>query len=220
VGEARSILLISSCTSLKAVGAGAEGVPAERLYAGEQHRRLMRGVSAFRAASTGYDLDLRILSAGYGLVRGSQHLQPYDASFSDLPRAELEQRAEELGIPRSVERALSGPHALVLLLLGEDYMRAASLGPRTRLGALTIAFGGAQLARRLAGMRSLKIVPAGKAEARRFSCGLVGLKGELGGRLLERLAQEPELVSRIAEPDLDLPGLLETPPEQRLEVAA
>ena len=117
-------------------------------------------------------------------------------------------------------RALSGPYSLALLLLGDDYMRAAAVGPQTSLGGPTIAFGGSQLARRLDGVPSLKVVAAGKDQARRFSCGLVGLKGELGGRLLERLAAEPDLIGQVAEPGFDLLELLDTAPQQSLGVAA
>lgn len=218
--RARSVLIISSCTSLKAVATGSERVPAERLYIGEQHRRLMRGVTAFRSAATGYATDLRILSAGYGLVRGSDLLRPYDASFSGLPRAELGQRAADLDVPASIKGALVEPHALALLLLGDSYTQAAALGSDVRLGAPTIAFGGAQLAQRLSGVEKLKIVPAGKSEARRFSCGLVGLKGELAGRLLERLATDPRLITRIADSGLDVLGMLDASPQEQLKVAA
>lgn len=220
MGEPRSIVVISSCTSLKAIGPGDRPVPAERLYAGEQHRRLMHGARAFRSADTGFELDLRIVSAGHGLVRGGDLLAHYDTSFAGQGAAEIERRAVALGIPAAISSLLSRPAALTLLLLGDDYRRAAGLGPQTVCGGPTLAFGGASLANRLDGVPRLKVVRAGKREARLFSCGLVGLKGELAGRLLTLLSRRPQLVARVAEPGTDVLDLLDTAPQASLPVAA
>jgi hypothetical protein len=212
VDEHRAILVITSCTGLKSIGPGDDPVPAERLYRGEQHRRLMRGVESFRAASPGWDLDLRIVSAGHGVVGGREPLGFYDESFAGVPAMEIERRAAARGIPATIAARLAKPYALGLLLLGDDYMRAASLRPETELGGPTLAFGGGALANRFAGSSSLEVVPAGKREARRFSCGLVGLKGELAGRLLGLLATRPDLVGQVTAPDFDVLGLLDSAP--------
>jgi cytoplasmic iron level regulating protein YaaA (DUF328/UPF0246 family) len=55
--------------------------PAEDLYTGLQHQRLMRGIRAARE-ETSIEVDLRILSAGYGLVSADQKLAPYEATFT------------------------------------------------------------------------------------------------------------------------------------------
>jgi hypothetical protein len=218
VGEAGRILVITSCTGLKTIGAGDAPVPAERLYRGEQHRRLMLGVEAFRAAATGYDLDLRILSAGHGLVEGAQALGFYDATFSGLSRGEIGRRSQALDLPISIRRLLAERYSLAVLLLGGDYMQAAAIHADTRFGGPAMAFSGPTVARRL-GHPSLKVVPVGKEEARRFSCGLVGLKGELGRRLLHLLASRPELVPEVTARRFDVLGALDAQ-RQPLELAA
>jgi hypothetical protein len=217
--KSRTILVLSSCTSRKVIGARSSKASAERLYVGEQHRRLMRGVGAFRAADCGYEIDLRILSAGFGLVAGSRRLPLYDLSFAGLGGGAIEERSAELGIPGALKRILARSHALTILLLGEDYMRAAAIGPTTRFGGPAIAFGGAALARRSVSL-PLRVVPATKSEARRFSCGLVGLKGELGGRLLALLSGEPSLISSLPDSDAELLGMLDRVSTQPLEVTA
>jgi hypothetical protein len=164
-------------------------------------------------------LDVRILSAGYGLIGGSKRILSYDESFAGLRRAEIDERAEALGVRASFNRLLSKPYALALVLLGDDYLRATSLGPETPIACPTIVFGGARLVRN-SDIESLKIVPAGKQEARRFSCGLVGLKGEISRRLLMRFAAEPELVSQVAQPDVDVLQMLDTAALHSFEVAA
>jgi hypothetical protein len=220
VSERRSILAITSCTGLKTIGDGGASLPAERLYAGEQHRRLMQGVDYFRASSSGHELDLRILSAGHGVVAGDHRLRHYDSSFAALGKAEIDERAAELGVPGQIEQLLSRPYALVLVLLGDDYMRAAAIDSDTQFSSPTIVFCGERLARRLQGVPSLKLVPADKRQTRRFACGLVGLKGELGGRLLRLLADDPGLLPKVSDPGLDLLAMLDAASVRPLGAAA
>jgi hypothetical protein len=210
--DAERVLVITSCTSLKAIGPGDAPVPAERLYIGEQHRRLMRGVEAFRAAGSEREIDLRIVSAGHGVVAGEDLLPSYDDSFAGLGGKAIDERAARLGIPIALEELLGRTYALALLLLGDDYMRAAALGPDTALAGPTLVFCGSVLRARLQGAPPLRAVPAGKRETHRFGCGLVGLKGEIAGRLLSLLGQRPELIGELLDPDLDVLELLSTSP--------
>jgi hypothetical protein len=219
MGSQKTVLILTSCTSRKLLGARGTTALAERLYAGEQHRRLMEGVEFFRIAQCAFEIDLRILSAGFGLIRGSRRLPLYDLSFSGMGAADIEARAQELKIPHSLGRLLSEEHALTLLLLGDDYMRAASIDALRRVGGPVIAFGGEKLSQRADGL-PLRVIPARKAEARRFSCGLVGLKGELAKRLLTLLASDVSLMGRLNDPDVDVLGLLEEASEQGVEALA
>ncbi len=176
---------------------GLRGVmrPAEQLYAGQQHVRLMRGVNTFRAAypgdaSTGADLDLRILSAGYGLVPGRLPLAPYEATFQGMSKAEIRAWAELMGVPVTFRSAVAGASDLTLILLGDDYLEACALGPDVFLGGPTFLFCGKNAVRRLPRLDNLHPVVLTNADAKRFSCGLVALKGELGARILQRLATD------------------------------
>lgn len=217
--RSKTVLVLSSCTNRKIIDAKTSKASAERLYAGEQHRRVMRGVGMFRAAACGYEIDLRILSAGFGLVAGSRRLPFYDCSFAGLGGEAIDERSAEVGIPGALARVLARTHALTILLLGEDYMRAAAIGPTTRFGGPAIAFGGAALSRRSASL-SLRVVPATKSEARRFSCGFVGLKGEMGGRLLALLSGEPALIPDLPDSDVELLAMLDRVSIRSHEVAA
>src|SRR5262249_26789381 len=67
---------------------------------------------------------------------------------------------------------------------------------------------GARAAARLPRTRAVRVVSLTNAEARRFSCGLVGLKGELGARLLGRIAAEPGTLDRLRDPATDLLDLV------------
>jgi hypothetical protein len=164
--------------------------PAEELYTGMQHVRLMRGVAATRA-SAGLDVDVQVLSAGYGLVPGSAMVAPYEATFAGMRTAELRDWARELQVPGSVRKILAQKRDLNLVLLGEDYLQACDLDPGVVLGAPTIFLCSAASAKKLPDLPKLHKVILTNRHASRFSCGLVGLKGEVVSRVLQRLASDP-----------------------------
>ena len=218
--EAR-VVVVTSCTNTK-VPLGPDGlVPAESLYVGEQHRRLMRGVSAFRGACPNVELDLSIVSAGHGLVGADALVGPYDATFSGVGSARLEEEGERLRIPRDLGLRLSEPYKLGILLLGTDYLRASTISSAWTVGGPTIAFCSAASARRLKGIQDLTCVHAGRDEARRFSCGLVGLKGEMAGRMLELLAQASQMLDTFGRMSTDkILKLIDSPQKTDLQAAA
>jgi hypothetical protein len=204
---------VSSCTATKGVDPErTRPVTAESLYRGQQHLRLMAGVRAYvRAGEPAGKLELRIVSAGHGLVARSRRLAPYDATFAGLPREAIRRRARTLGIPSQVRALLARPYELALLLLGDDYLEACSLDDEMVLGGPTIAFCAPRVTRRLPSLPGLHAVALHNAEAKRFSCGLISLKGELGGRLLARLAKEPSALVALSRMNGDLLTWLEQP---------
>lgn len=209
----RRILVITSCTGVKAKITTGTALAAERLYAGEQHRRLMRGVNAFRGSQAAVrgqlELDLWIVSAGYGLVRGDEPLSSYDTTFSGMRKAELIAHAEHLQVPSAVSRLLSTRYAMALILLGDDYLRAAALDRRLRLGGPAIAFCGKSAALRLQSIVAVRPIVLGTRDARRFACGLIGLKGELARRALLRVAHSPESIEDLANPHRNVLDMLD-----------
>jgi hypothetical protein len=215
------VLVLSSCTGVKAENNGpslaasdfargrsyiegrhrrdlaASLTAAEDLYRGQQHLRLMRGVHAARSAGT-IDVDLRILSAGYGLVRGDDPLAPYEFTFQGMPRKHRRQWARDLAIPDAARAALSSSADLAVVLLGDEYLDTCALDATLTLGGPTFVFCGAQAALRLPTLPKLNIVRLGTEHTRAFRCGLVGLKGEVGGRLLAYVAEDVSRLHGIA----------------------
>jgi len=182
--------------------------PAEDLYSGQQHVRLMRGVRALRE-SNGFTVDLWILSAGYGLVQASRKLAPYEATFQGMKSAERRRWADALNVPADIRRVLAGEYDLALVLLGDEYLKACAFGADVRLRGLTLLFCGANTAKRLPRMPNLRPVVLSTPEATRFSCVLVGLKGEVGSRLLTKLKATPSLIAQLQDPATDMLALLD-----------
>lgn len=206
------VLIISSCTGEKVVSdereltlddfqrgedfvmkreaaLAAQLTEAEKLYSGLQHVRLMRGVSAARMAKQ--DVDLKILSAGYGLISGSQKIAPYNATFATMKTKDAKAWARELGVAEAFRQAVSKPYDLGLILLGDYYLAACELDETVTFGGPTLLFCGKASSKKLPTVSNLLSVVLSNADAKRFSCALIGLKGELAARLLVQLIEEP-----------------------------
>ena len=164
-------------------------VPAERLYRGQQHIRLMRGVHAARTA--GHEVSVAIVSAGYGLLGGEDLVASYDCTFQGMSSHDRQAWAEHLALPPAVTSALGDPVDLNIVLLGDDYFRACVPTGRLPTVSTTVVLCGAQTALRLVPAENVRPVVLSESDTRRFGCGLVGLKGEVAGRLIIRLARDP-----------------------------
>ena len=189
-------------------------LPAAEMYTGMQHVRLMEGIAAFEKSAGEGQVDLWIVSAGYGLIPAAREIVPYECTFQEMKLTEVDAWAEHLGLPTAARTLFARPADLVVVLLGTKYLRALALDRRVRFGAPTLFFAAGSSRRYIQGQGRLQIVELGKAEATRFSCGLVGLKGEVARRLLLRLAAEGDtLPERLFNTDTDVLALLDRIPE-------
>ena len=173
--------------------------PAEELYSGQQHQRLMRGIQKAKT-TPGLEIDLHIVSAGYGLVPGNRPLAPYEATFIGMKKGEATAWARQLHIARDVRTLLNQPYDLALLLLGDDYLQACALDMEVSLGGPTLVFCGKSAAKRLPPLSQLYVISLSNPEAKRFGCALIGLKGELAARLLGKLSPDLDVKSLLADP--------------------
>jgi hypothetical protein len=160
-------------------------VPAEQLYRGQQHVRLMRGVEVARAL--GHRVTVSIVSAGYGLVPGNQAIAAYECTFQGMSARER----------RAWAGALVREGDVAIVLMGEDYVDACGLDGEIRVGAPTLVLCGTRTGLRIAPNPNVHAVVLGESDTRRFACGLVGLKGEVACRLLARIATDPTTVSNL-----------------------
>jgi len=213
------VLVITSCTGEKALqddhqltlsdfkqgnafvrareqALGTSLMRADKLYTGLQHHRLMRGVAVAHRAP-GMEVDLYVLSAGYGLVAADRPLAAYEATFAGMKKDELLAWARQLNVAQDIRQAVSQPFDLALVLLGEDYLAACGLSSDVSLGGPTIFLCSAASLKKLPKLPQLSAVVVTNAEAKRFGCGLVGLKGEVGARVLERLVTDPSSLQEL-----------------------
>lgn len=181
--------------------------PAGELYTGEQHLRLLKGIEAARAA--GVTVDLWILSAGYGIVPADRMLAPYEATFATMGAKELREWGDQLQVPAELRQLVARPYDYGLVLLGDNYLKACAISADLKFGGPTLLVAGKGPVAKLPRIPLVRTQVLSNAEATRFSCGLVGLKGELASRLLPKLAAEPALLARLTDPATDILSLLD-----------
>lgn len=225
------ILVITSCTGEKAVTSdraltlddfsiGGEHLKrredelqelmrsAEELYTGQQHVRLMRGIEAIREQKSEKgaptQLDLWVLSAGYGLVPGERKLAPYECTFQGMKSKELRSWADKLNVPQQFREIFKEKYDLALILLGDSYLSACHVDSSLYFGGPTLIFCGSTVASQLPMLANLNSVILSTPEAKTFSCGLVGLKGEVACRLLKKLADRTITVENAKDFEFDL----------------
>jgi hypothetical protein len=180
------VTVLTSCTGLKHQGDIA--VAAESLYTGQQHVRLMRGVRALREAGT--TVDVWIVSAGHGVVHGSEPLAPYNRTFQGRPTTERRDMASDLNIPADVRTVLGQATELAIVTLSEEYLDACGLASDITVGGPLLLLCSTSASLRVPGIFNGVVIPLRTAHTRDFHCGYVGLKGEVAGRLLWALAEE------------------------------
>lgn len=218
------ILVLSSCTGEKAVTVSNQltlsdfqqgsthlaareqelrdhRLPARDLYTGLQHQRLMRGILAAGKTTT-LDIDLRILSAGYGIVTADQLIAPYETTFATMKTGELRAWSRQLGVPSAFRTLVREPYDLALILLGDDYLAACEIDETVVFGGPTLLMCGKAAAKKLPTLPLLHKVTLGNPDAKQFSCGLVGLKGELAARILEKLSSDSSQIANLVCDDL------------------
>ena len=168
--------------------------PAGAMYTGKQHVYLMCGVRRLRQAF-GHDfVDLRILSAGYGLISEDRPICPYDLTFNDMGKPQARAWARHLGVPSDVRAAL-GEVEVAIFLLGSKYLDAIDPPIAARDGQRLVFLAKPSESSRLA-RAGVVIVPAGSS-ATKYGAGLIALKGKMFELFALALARRPELLGEI-----------------------
>lgn len=172
---------------------------AENLYAGQQHNKLMSGVALLRKQRPDIELDLYILSAGYGLVPCNKQLAPYECTFSSMKSQELDDWATFLNIPTDIRKILKKKYDLVLLSLGEKYLKACKLDDSVGFKSKTVIYCSSKSLKTLPQNQNIIGIPLSNKEAKRFSSGLICLKGELIFRLLSYISNSHKIDEKLFE---------------------
>lgn len=174
-------------------------VPAAEMYAGQQHLLVMEGVRLLREAFGQKSIDLAILSAGYGLISEDRVIAPYDVTFQTMKASEIDEWGQSLGIRQAFEITIKD-YDLILVLLGEHYLRSLALPVQTRADQ-TLVFLASHGSKRYVRDSSAKtvILPLSNEEAKQFRCSLIGLKGWIFREFAKVSIREPGWLQRAWE---------------------
>jgi hypothetical protein len=153
--------------------------PAAELYTGQQHSYVIQGLQVLRECLGKESVHLKIVSAGYGLLDETDQVVPYEVTFNDLKAQELDIWATELNISLDLEVAIQD-YDLVFFLLGEKYLRAISLPIQSRPNQTFIFFASKQSDRHIKKLTAKShVIHLSNLDAKKYHCGLIGLKGLL-----------------------------------------
>jgi Queuine tRNA-ribosyltransferase len=154
-------------------------VAAGELYQGRQHLQLMQGVNALRQAFGDAVVDVKIISAGFGLVDEEEKLPPYNATFADQSSAKVMAIAQRLGIPQAMDQLMQGQYDCAFFLLGENYLLSIGL-PFAHTPSFPCLFlSGPSSHKRIPRSMPYRFVRVGQDDSIEFSYNLIGLKGQL-----------------------------------------
>jgi hypothetical protein len=154
-------------------------VPAGQLYRGRQHRQLMQGVELLRQTFGHTVVDVKIISAGFGLVNEEQPLPPYSATFADLPSSKILTISQKLRIPQKISYLMHDSYDCAFFLLGDSYLLSIGLPFSQKPDFPCLFLAGPSSHRRIPRQSPYYFVRVGQDDSIAFSYNLVGLKGQL-----------------------------------------
>ncbi len=170
---------------------------AGEMYKGLQHRRVMEGINILRSCLGKELVDVKIVSAGYGIISEEEVIVPYSVTFNDMKSDEIYSWSDFLRIHEDFQQAIIG-YDLVFVLLGDKYLRALKLPVETQSNK-TLIFFTAKSSRKYIKVSNFKsyIWTLDNADASRFSCALVGLKGQLLRLIATEIKQDNDVLVNL-----------------------
>lgn len=99
-------------------------LPAAEMYTGNGHGYVREGIKAMR--DQGCFVSHLILSAGYGLVKETDCIAPYNVTFSGVSKKRIEERGRRLKLREQLVANAKG-HDQVVIILGREYLIAIGL---------------------------------------------------------------------------------------------
>ena len=189
-------------------------LPAGQMYVGQQHQHLMQGVRALRRKRPEIEVDVKIISAGYGLISEDRPIAPYERAFSNIGKKGVRALADRLNIPQDARRFLACTTDMILVLLGSKYVQAIDPDDTLTFGGPALLFCSREAERAFPDKERVKKVIVTRSTAKRFSEGLVWLKGYLARRLLLRMIEQPGATEEALRPEVDVLDMLFPDPAQ------
>jgi len=173
-------------------------LPAVEMYTGRQHQYLFEGIKALRNIYGVDSIDLKILSAGYGILDEKDEIVPYNVSFSNMGAEDINEWANHLQISKKIEVFLDN-YDLVFFLLGEKYLRALSLPFKANQNTRIIFLTTWSCSRLIPDLPNYWVIGTSSSDATSFGSALVSLKGYLFKLLCLEMASDESLLPKIYE---------------------
>lgn len=212
-----SILIISSCTSskrykekdLKKNKLESMLCTARDMYRGEQHLYVIKGLDYLRL-NRKEKIDLRIVSAGYGLINENKIIQPYNITFAKKRNNKIKEMSEELNINRDINNIING-YELVIVLLGKEYLKACqfkNIDIKTKI----VFFAPTSVKNLIPKSKNVYTIDAGKIIGSKYGCNMISLKGRMFENVCVKIVENkipiddivinPILINKLVEKEI------------------
>ena len=152
---------------------------------------LMDGIKRYRDAGRD-DLDLQILSAGYGLLDEDQDIVPYEVTFSKMTNRVLKEWSQTLSITDSINQKLKN-YDLIFFLLGDRYLQSIQWPLEVEDHQRLIFFAGTTSKKLIVQQPQATIIFVTKKEAALYGSGLIEIKGFLFNHLLQHMITHADI---------------------------
>ncbi|MDA7618300.1 hypothetical protein N8703_03275 [Verrucomicrobia bacterium] len=126
-----------------------------------------------------------------------------------MKKGELRHWAEQLDVAKDFAALMATKRDLSIILLGDSYLEACQINEKTEFASPTLLFCGKGAAKKLPHHKNLKVVTLSNPEAKRFSCGLVALKGEMAHRICSGLVTHKLAPLKLTRREVDVLSALE-----------
>ncbi|MBD3921009.1 queuine/other tRNA-ribosyltransferase [Paenibacillus sp. PR3] len=156
-------------------------MPAGEMYTGSQHLALMSGINEYR--QNGGEIDLFIVSAGYGLLSENDQIVPYEVTFNTMDPSSIKKWARQQLITQHLQEKVK-EYDLIFFLLGDRYLQSIELPLEIEPHQRAIFFAGGSSKARILNWDQYHVLAIGEQEAKRFRFGLIGIKGFLFSQML------------------------------------
>jgi hypothetical protein len=115
--------------------------PARDMYLGPQNKELVKAVDTLRTIAD-VEVQLVIISAGFGMLHEEDLVPPYDCSFTTMKIANVRERAIQLQLKEAITQLVETGFDFIYLALGKRYLEAIGNDILSTLHTTTISFHG------------------------------------------------------------------------------
>ncbi|MFX1578765.1 MAG: DUF6884 domain-containing protein [Promethearchaeota archaeon] len=151
--------------------------PARDMYLGPQNKELVKAVDLLRTIDD-VEVQLVIISAGFGMLHEEDIVPPYDCSFTTMKIANVRERSSQLQLKEAITQLVETGFDLIYLALGKRYLETIGNDILSTLHTTTISFHGQNTEHLVRISCSAETVKTFSRSGHKIH-GVVGFKGDL-----------------------------------------
>lgn len=191
-------LIITSCTAKKRYEyTDKTKCFAIDMYQGAQHLLIKEGYLNYLNYYN--NLDMIIISAGYGILNPNDMISSYNTSFNEMSDAQIKDQSNYLNITNDLNNIIK-KYDIIFLCLGLNYLKSIDFSQLDINNSQKFfIFSSFDNFKQLTYLKNYYIIQSGKQEAIDYSYGIIGLKGYLFNLLCNEMINDSTLLNSLYE---------------------